>query len=99
MASSSVLGTPARRVDGPLKVTGQARYAAEYNAPGLLHGYVLSSSIAKGRILTVDTEEARKIKGVVDIFTHEHHAAFSRINKNYKDETGPPGDHFKPLAS
>lgn len=100
MASEhTVLTVPTRRVDGPLKVTGKARYAAEYKIPGLLYGYLIGSAIANGRITSIDTTSARTIPGVVEIFTHENHPRFSDENKDYKDETAPPGDHFKPLES
>ena len=99
MADHTVLTIPTRRVDGPLKVTGQAKYAAEYNIPGLLHGYMVLSSIAKGRITAIDSTEARTIPGFVEIFTHENRPDYTEANKSYKDETGPPGEHFKPLAS
>ena len=42
------IGTPTSRVDGIAKVTGAAKYAAEFNAPGLAHGSVVTSTIAKG---------------------------------------------------
>ena len=42
------VGSPRSRVDGPLKVTGQARYAAEFAAPGLLHGVIVSSAVTRG---------------------------------------------------
>ncbi|MBF2952624.1 hypothetical protein HKT30_34735, partial [Pseudomonas aeruginosa] len=42
------------RVDGPAKVTGQARYAAEYPAADLLHGSVVSSDVARGRVRGID---------------------------------------------
>lgn len=93
----TVLTVPTRRVDGPLKVTGQAKYAAEYQVPGLLHGYLVSSGIAKGRIVAIEESKARLIPGVVEIFTHNNRPDFSENNKNYKDETAPPGEHFKPL--
>ena len=48
------VGQPLARVDGPLKVTGQARYAAEFDTPGLLHGVVVCSSIARGQVLRID---------------------------------------------
>ncbi len=99
MSTQPHIGTPTRRVDGPLKVTGHAKYAAEYNVPGLLHGYIVSSAIARGRITAIDATEARKIPGFVEIFTHENRPGFSDANKSYKDETAPPGDHFKPLDS
>lgn len=97
LPASPTLGQPTRRVDGPLKVTGAARYAAEYNVPELLHGQIVSSSIAKGRILRFETEKAMAIPGVVTIFTHENRPELSDKAKDYKDEVAPPGDHFRPL--
>ena len=43
------VGAPVRRYDGPLKVTGAAKYAAEFGEAGLLHGYVVFAAIATGR--------------------------------------------------
>ena len=43
------VGSPRSRVDGRLKVTGEAKYAAEFNVAGLAHGVVVSGAIAKGR--------------------------------------------------
>src|SRR5262249_12375909 len=45
---TNYIGTATSRIDGHAKVTGAAKYAAEYNAPGLAHGSVITSSIAKG---------------------------------------------------
>ncbi len=42
-------------VDGLDKVTGKAKYAAEFDAPDLLHGYVVTSTIAKGKIKNINT--------------------------------------------
>ncbi|MBL8585699.1 MAG: hypothetical protein JNM23_03110, partial [Bradyrhizobiaceae bacterium] len=55
---TSYIGTPISRVDGRAKVTGAAKYAAEYNVPGLAHGSVVTSRIAKGRVTRIDTSEA-----------------------------------------
>ena len=52
------MGQPVDRVDGMLKVTGQARYAGEFPEAGLLHGSVVSSSIARGRIVSIDASAA-----------------------------------------
>ena len=52
------VGAGRRRVDGPAKVTGAARYAAEYTAPDLVHGAVVSGTIAKGRIKAIDASRA-----------------------------------------
>ena len=68
LISTNTIGKPVSRVDGPAKVTGQAKYAAEFNVPGLAHGFVVSSTIAKGRIKKIDrsaaTRRARRDRGV-----------------------------------
>ena len=93
--ATQYLGRPTRRIDGPLKVTGAAKYAAEYDAPGLLHGYVVSSSIAKGRVVSLDTAEALAFPGVVAVLSHQNRPDLAHSNSVYKDETAPPGEHFK----
>ena len=60
------IGTATSRVDGIAKVTGAAKYAAEFNVPGLAHASVVSSTIAKGRITRIDTSAATRVKGVLD---------------------------------
>ncbi len=91
------VGSPRDRVDGPAKVTGAARYAAEFQAPGLLHGAVVSSAIAKGKITRMDTAAALAVPGVVQVFTHENRMRTAFLNSKYQDEVGPPGEHFRPL--
>jgi xanthine dehydrogenase YagR molybdenum-binding subunit len=68
---SKVLGRSTPRIDGPLKTTGQAPYAYERHdvAPGAAYGYVVGSAIAKGRIASMDTSEARAAPGVLAIVT------------------------------
>ena len=61
------IGTGTSRIDGVAKVTGAAKYAAEFNAPGLLHGSIVTSTIAKGRITRIDTSAAKRVKGVLDV--------------------------------
>ena len=56
---TSGIGGAINRVDGLAKVTGQARYAAEYPVEGMLYGVVVSSGIAKGRILSIYEAAAR----------------------------------------
>ncbi len=91
------VGSPRDRVDGPAKVTGAALYAAEFQAPGLLHGAVVSSAIAKGKITKMDTAAALGVPGVVQVFTHENRMRTAFLNSKYQDEVGPPGEHFRPL--
>jgi xanthine dehydrogenase YagR molybdenum-binding subunit len=72
-AAPRVVGQPLSRVDGRAKVTGAAKYAAEYNhLPGLVHAVLKTSDVAKGRVTRIDTSEAQKQPGVLAIFTHEN---------------------------
>lgn len=66
----SPVGQPMDRVDGRLKVTGGARYAAEFNVPGVVHGYALESTISKGKITGIDTAAAERAPGVLAVLTH-----------------------------
>ncbi len=65
-----VVGEPLDRVDGRAKVTGAARYAAEYPAPGLVNAVLVMSTIAKGRITRIDTSAAEHAPGVLLVLTH-----------------------------
>ncbi|WP_311239072.1 MULTISPECIES: aldehyde oxidoreductase molybdenum-binding subunit PaoC [unclassified Xanthomonas] len=69
-----VLGQPVDRVDGPLKVTGQARYAYEWHdQPGqMAYGYIVGAAIGKGRITEMDTAAARAAAGVIAVLTYQN---------------------------
>jgi xanthine dehydrogenase YagR molybdenum-binding subunit len=96
MAKPSV-GKPINRLEGKAKVTGAAKYAGEYNVPDLLYGYVVNSSITKGKIRSIDTAKAKAFDGVVEIFTHENRPKLAWLNLKYKDMDAPSGSAFKPL--
>jgi xanthine dehydrogenase YagR molybdenum-binding subunit len=66
------IGRPMNRVDGPLKVTGGARFAAEYAPEGLVHAVLVCSTIARGRIATIDTTLAEAAPGVISVLTHRN---------------------------
>ncbi|OUJ72208.1 xanthine dehydrogenase family protein molybdopterin-binding subunit [Hymenobacter crusticola] len=70
--AGGIVGQPLDRVDGRDKVTGKARYAAEFPLPGLVYGVLRTSEIAKGKITRIDTAAAVKEPGVIAIFTHEN---------------------------
>src|SRR6266699_2506813 len=97
MTATSYLGKPASRIDGRAKVTGLAKYAAEYNVPGLAHGVVVSSAIAKGRIKRIHTGDALSVDGVLDVFTHEHRPKLASAHEKYTDEVAPSGSPCRPL--
>src|SRR5215217_1621992 len=69
---SKVVGMPTSRIDGPLKTTGRAPYAAEHYEPGMLFGYILPATIATGHIIAIDTSEAERFPGVIKVYTHEN---------------------------
>ena len=55
------IGKSISRVDGILKVTGKAIYTADQPVPGLAHAVLVVSSIAKGRIVALDTSDAERV--------------------------------------
>ncbi|MDF0521997.1 xanthine dehydrogenase family protein molybdopterin-binding subunit [Bradyrhizobium yuanmingense] len=95
---NAYVGTSTSRVDGRAKVTGAAKYAGEFAADRLLHGFVVEASIARGRIVRLDTSEALKVKGVVDVLTHEHRPPLADKDEAWKDEVAPEkGSPLRPL--
>src|SRR5688500_14393044 len=64
------IGKEMSRVDGVAKVTGKAKYAAEFRAPNLAYGFMVTGTIARGTILSIDTRAAEKAPGVIRVFTH-----------------------------
>lgn len=97
MPTAVQIGEPMNRVDGVEKVTGAARYAAEYPAQGLLHGFALSSAIAKGRISSIDASAALDVPGVVEVITHLNRPHVAWLDSSYSDDAAPPGSPFRPL--
>jgi xanthine dehydrogenase YagR molybdenum-binding subunit len=91
------IGSGTSRIDGVAKVTGAAKYAAEFNAPGLLHGSVVTSTITKGRVTRIDTSAAKRVKGVLDVLTHANRPQMADDDKAYKDDVAPLGSPFRPL--
>jgi xanthine dehydrogenase YagR molybdenum-binding subunit len=64
------IGDPISRVEGKQKVTGSAHYAAEYNLANMCYGVLITSTIANGRIRSIETKAAEKAAGVLVIITH-----------------------------
>ena len=67
-----LIGAPVSRRDGELKVKGEATFAAEFTEEGLLYASLAYSSIAKGRIGTLDTSAAETAPGVALVMTHRN---------------------------
>ena len=70
--TTAFIGQPVSRVDGRLKVTGGATYAAEFEAPRLAHGAIVRSTVANGRIASIDSAAAERAPGVVAVLTHKN---------------------------
>ena len=58
--TTAFIGQPVSRVDGRQKVTGAATYAAEFDVPGLAYGVIVRSTVANGRIASIDSAAAER---------------------------------------
>ncbi|MGH8883321.1 MAG: xanthine dehydrogenase family protein molybdopterin-binding subunit, partial [Stackebrandtia sp.] len=70
MNRPGTIGTAVDRVDAPAKVTGQARYAAEFPYEGLAYAAFTYSTVTRGRITAIDTKAASGFPGVIAVITH-----------------------------
>jgi len=66
----SAIGVATNRVEGRAKVTGAARYTGDIVSEGMVHGFIIGSTIASGRVLDIDVSRAREAGGVLRVFTH-----------------------------
>ncbi|MFC6645428.1 xanthine dehydrogenase family protein molybdopterin-binding subunit [Granulicella cerasi] len=71
VTESNVIGKPTPRIDGPLKTTGSAMYASDYHFPDLAYAWPVTATIASGNITSIDSSAARKMPGVLAVYTHE----------------------------
>jgi xanthine dehydrogenase YagR molybdenum-binding subunit len=67
---TSYIGKGVDRVDGPAKTTGKAQYAAEFPYDGIAHAALTYATVARGRIIAINTAVACAIPGVIAVFTH-----------------------------
>ncbi|RVX46399.1 xanthine dehydrogenase YagR molybdenum-binding subunit [Nonomuraea polychroma] len=67
---TGLVGQGVPRVEGRAKVTGAARYAADNEVTGVLHGFLVMSTIARGEVTEIDTRAALAHPGVVAVYTH-----------------------------
>lgn len=90
-----VLGRALNRIDGPLKVSGRATYAFEHAGAGkTAYGFIVGASISNGRVLGIDSTEAKAVPGVLLILTHVNapkQAAYVTADKVREHGGGPYG--------
>jgi xanthine dehydrogenase YagR molybdenum-binding subunit len=88
---SAIIGTPLDRVDGPLKTTGVAKYAADHNFPRMVYAVPVCATIASGTIKSIDTSAAEKMPGVVLILHHGNIGPlFRNVSGGRNSENRPP---------
>jgi xanthine dehydrogenase YagR molybdenum-binding subunit len=87
--SAPLIGQPVSRVDGRLKVTGQARYAAEFEpGPDLTYAVIVDATIPRGRLARIDASEAESAPGVLSVITHRNAPQLAyREHKGFIDPT------------
>ena len=68
--STSIIGASVTRVDGPLKVTGAARYALDHPLENMAFGVPVASTVGSARIAGIETTEAARMPGVLAILHH-----------------------------
>jgi xanthine dehydrogenase YagR molybdenum-binding subunit len=91
---ASTIGTAVPRVDGPLKTTGTAKYAADFNFKNTAYGVPVCSTIAKGKIVSIDTDAVKAMPGVLLVLTHDNigpvYHAEPGVNGITVSESRPP---------
>lgn len=94
-ADQLALGARLSRAEGPLKVTGQARYAIEHKLENLAYGVTVQSTRPAGRIVSIDTSAAKALPGVVDVYTPQHSLKLNKPTLYAKG--GGATEEFTPL--
>lgn len=94
-SAQDVIGRPLDRIEGPLKVAGEATYAAEYALDDMAYGYLVRATVGAGKIRSIDIEGARAIPGVIDVITD--YGTFIR-NAAQGGETSAPTQGVEKIA-
>src|SRR5919108_3653805 len=84
-----VVGTPTLRIDALDKVLGSAKFTADLQLPGLLHGKLRLSDHAHARVVAVDTREAERLPGVRAVLTawNTPEYRFGSVFSAFQDQT------------
>ncbi|MGA7219790.1 MAG: xanthine dehydrogenase family protein molybdopterin-binding subunit [Candidatus Sulfotelmatobacter sp.] len=93
---STVIGQEVTRIDGKLKVSGQAPYAVEHSIKNVAYGVAVASTIGNGKIKNIETAEAEKMPGVLAIL---HHGNAERLYRpaGALEEASRPGESRPPF--
>ncbi|MFI7121742.1 xanthine dehydrogenase family protein molybdopterin-binding subunit [Amycolatopsis sp. NPDC049868] len=85
---SPAVGAPSPRIEGGLKVTGTARYAADVPLLGLAHGWMVTATVSRGRIRDIDESTALGMPGVLGVLDHRN---APRLDPDAGNYFGPDG--------
>ncbi|WP_191858099.1 xanthine dehydrogenase family protein molybdopterin-binding subunit [Hanstruepera ponticola] len=77
------------RIEGIAKVTGKAKYSAEYALPNLAHGVIVGSTIPSGFITNINIEEAKQVPGVIDVLSYWNKPEVSTFDNPEKSKKIP----------
>ena len=95
ITESKVIGVSTPRIDGPLKTTGKAMYSSDHSFPGLVYAWPVTATISSGIVTSIEKAAAKRIPGVLAIYTHEDIGALYRTPPAggftlVQDERRPP---------
>lgn len=99
MIKTEVIGKPISRTDGRLKVTGQAKYAAEFGVNNVAYAFPVRSTIGNGMITAFDTSAAESADGVLQIITYKNAARLKTLANPFElfKVGGLLGENILPL--
>lgn len=86
-SGNSLVGKPIDRVDGRLKVTGNAKYSGDIKLPNMAYAVVVQSTISSGKITSIDVTAAERVPGVLTVLTHQN---APRLKKSENDVNNVP---------
>src|ERR1700722_4805550 len=87
---STIIGAAVPRIDGPLKTTGKARYASDYNFPNMVYAVPVCATIASGKIRRIDSSAAEAMPGVLLVMHH------GNIMPLYRNASGGRNSESRP---
>ncbi len=95
----SETGKPISRIDGRLKVTGKATYAAEFNQPNMAYAFPVRATISKGKITSIDEAAAKKEPGVISVITYKNATKLQPLDPQAQMKAGAAflGEYLPPL--
>ncbi|QXV65963.1 xanthine dehydrogenase family protein molybdopterin-binding subunit [Mucilaginibacter achroorhodeus] len=95
----SETGKPISRIDGRMKVSGKATYAAEFNQPNMAYAFPVRASIAKGKIASINDDIIRKEAGVIAVISYKNAYKLKPLDMQAQMKAGAGflGENLPPL--